>query len=201
MLALVTRDIDSYEATNLDTKHVSSNVMRPLTISDITSRSSEFRLELQTSPRHNGILLISSPHQVTELTHTREPNRVPMTSRPSVPRKGKPPIPLPARIKEMIMVQYPKRVHALDFGMRTLLPIKPPEIDTFIFEWVMEEFQVFIKEFLVGTFEWDWLIISGFMKMEMRWDLRHPWKNPVRGLYTLLRMVSRMPVHHLLGEC
>ena len=68
----------------------------------------------------------------------------------------------------MIMVQYPKRVHTFDFGMRTLLPIKPPEIDTFIFEWVMEEFQVFIKEFLVGTFEWDWLIVSGLMKMQIR---------------------------------
>jgi hypothetical protein len=44
--------------------------------------------------------------------------------------------------------------------MRTLLPIKPPEVDPFVFEGMMEELKVFIKEFLVGTFEWDWLIVS-----------------------------------------
>jgi hypothetical protein len=36
------------------------------------------------------------------------------------------------------MVQYPQWVHTLDLGVRPLLPVKPPEIDSLIFEWVME---------------------------------------------------------------
>jgi hypothetical protein len=50
--------------TYLDTEHVSSDVVTPLPISDITCGSSEFRLELQAGPRDNSVLI--SQLQVSE---------------------------------------------------------------------------------------------------------------------------------------
>jgi len=58
------------------------------------------------------------------------------------------------------MVQDPQWVYTLDFRMRSLLPVKPPEVYSFILKRVMKLFQVFTKELLVCAFEWDWLDIS-----------------------------------------
>jgi hypothetical protein len=41
--------------------------------------------------------------------------------------------------------------------MGSLLPVKPPEIDSFIFERMMELFKVFTEELLVCAFEGDGL--------------------------------------------
>lgn len=73
-------------------------------------------------------------------TYTRESDRISMTSRSSIPGERKSPIILPARVEEVVMVQYPQWVNTLHLRVRTLLPIKPPEIDSLIFEWVMELF-------------------------------------------------------------
>jgi hypothetical protein len=57
--------------------------------------------------------------------------------------------------------------------VRTLLPIKPPEVDTFIFEGVVELFQVFAEELLVGTFEGNWLYFSQ-VRMKEKGGSQHP---------------------------
>jgi hypothetical protein len=57
--------------------------------------------------------------------------------------------------------------------VRTLLPIKPPEIDTFIFEGMVKLFEVFAEELLVGTFEGDWLYFSR-VRMKEKDDSQHP---------------------------
>ena len=45
--------------TCLYTEHVSSDIVTPLSISDVASSSCELRLKLQTSPRDDGVLFIS----------------------------------------------------------------------------------------------------------------------------------------------
>jgi hypothetical protein len=72
------------------------------------------------------------------------------------------------------MVQYPQWVHTLHFRVRTLLPIKPPEVDALVFERVMELFQVFAKELLVGTFEGDWLDVSRAGTQQCEEDIQLP---------------------------
>jgi hypothetical protein len=54
----------SREVTYLDTKHVSSDVVTPLPVPNVTSSSSKLRLELQASPRDNSVLI--SQLQVSE---------------------------------------------------------------------------------------------------------------------------------------
>ena len=70
------------------------------------------------------------------------------------------------------MIQHPKWVDTLDFRMRSLLPVKPPEIYSFILKWVVELFQVFTKELLVCAFERDWLDISESLIQEFRKMIR-----------------------------
>lgn len=131
------------KTTYLVPKHVSTDIMTPLTVSDITGRSSEFGLERQTVPGNDRI--------------TREANRVTMTSGTGISRECESPIALAARIDEMVVVEHPERVDAGHFGIRALLPVEPPEIDAFIFERVVQFLEVFRKELLVGAFERDWL--------------------------------------------
>jgi hypothetical protein len=96
------------------------------------------------------------------------------------------------------MVQYPQWIHTLHLGVRSLLPVKPPEIDTLVFEGVMKLFQVFAEELLVGTFEGDWLYFSHIRKGK-KGDEQLLWMSPVRAPYTWLRMVSRKPAHRQPG--
>jgi len=42
----------------------------------------------------------------------------------------------------------------------TLLPVHPPEIDPFIFKWVMDRFEIGFEEFPVGGIKRDWLDVS-----------------------------------------
>ena len=42
----------------------------------------------------------------------------------------------------MEMIQYPKRINSGGLTNLTLLPIHPPEIDTFIFEGMMDCFEI-----------------------------------------------------------
>jgi len=83
--------------TYLDTKHMSSDIVTPLPISDVASSSSELRLELKTGPRDNRILLVSpKPATNYATTNTRESNGIPVTSRASISGEGESPIILPA---------------------------------------------------------------------------------------------------------
>jgi hypothetical protein len=80
-----------------------------------------------------------------------------MATRTSVPRKREPALPFATRIEIVVMVQHPERVYRLDFGMRTLLPVDPPKVDAFIFEGMVQLFEIGLEELLVGAFEWDGL--------------------------------------------
>jgi hypothetical protein len=42
----------------------------------------------------------------------------------------------------MEMIQYPKRINSGGFANLTLLPVHPPEINTFIFKGVVDCFEV-----------------------------------------------------------
>jgi hypothetical protein len=101
------------------------------------------------------------------------------------------------------VVQHPQWVNTLDFRVGTLLPIQPPEITSFVFQWVVQLFEVFGKELLVGTFEWNRLEVSftSFTKHSRRGNVQHPWRNPGREPCTWLHKVSRMLEHHLQGGC
>jgi hypothetical protein len=64
----------------------------------------------------------------------------------------------------------------------------------------MELFKVFAEEFLVGTFEGDWLHFS-HIRIAKKGYARLPWTNPALGPYTSLRMASRKPAHRQPGVC
>jgi hypothetical protein len=42
----------------------------------------------------------------------------------------------------MEMIQYPKRIYSWGFTNLTLLPIHPPEINTFILKGMMDGFEI-----------------------------------------------------------
>lgn len=61
-----------------------------------------------------------------------------MTSRSTISREGKPSIPFSPTVKVMIVIEDHQWVEAWFLGEWTLLPVHPPEIDTFIFQRMME---------------------------------------------------------------
>lgn len=91
------------------------------------------------------------------MTDSREPNGVPLTTRPSKSREGHSPTQFALRIDEVEVIEDPKWVYTWNFGYIALLPIEPPEVDAFIFEWMMDSFEVSLDECLVGAVEFDGL--------------------------------------------
>jgi len=53
----------------------------------------------------------------------------------------------------MQFIQGVKRVKTLFFRPGALLPVNPPEIDTLLFERMMEDFKICTREFLRGNIE------------------------------------------------
>lgn len=137
--------------------------MTPLSVANVAGRSGEFRLERKTVPCHVCILTYQHRcfcctiiwHSVDISTHTREPDWISVTSRTRVPRERESSIASPCLVDEMVVVQDPQRVDTLDFRVRALLPIQPPEVNSLIFERVMQCLEVFLEELLVGTLERD----------------------------------------------
>jgi len=60
----------------------------------------------------------------------------------------------------MEMIQYPKRIDSRGFTNLTLLPVHPPEINTFIFKGMMDCFEICVQEFPVGRIKCDWLFVN-----------------------------------------
>ena len=78
-----------------------------------------------------------------------------MTPRTSISRKGESSLSLAAGVEVMVVIQHPQRIDTLDLGMRTLLPINPPEIHAFVFEGMVQLFEIGFEKVLVCTFEWN----------------------------------------------
>ena len=58
------------------------------------------------------------------------------------------------------MIQDPKRIDSGGFTNLTLLPVHPPEINTFIFKRVVDCFEISVQKFPVGGVECDWLFVN-----------------------------------------
>lgn len=57
------------------------------------------------------------------------------------------------------MVQHPKWVHSFDLRVWSLLPVQPPEVNTLVFQGVVQLLEVLGKEGLVRAFKWDRLLL------------------------------------------
>jgi hypothetical protein len=50
----------------------------------------------------------------------------------------------------MEMIQNPERIDSWRFTNLTLLPIHPPEINPFVFKWMMNCFEICVQEFPIS---------------------------------------------------
>ena len=116
-------------------KHMTTNVMAPPSISDIAGICSEIWLELQTLPCNNRI--------------TRESNGISVASRTCISGKGKLSLAFPYTVKIVIMVQHPKGIQTRYFRNSSLLPVKPPEIYAVFFHRMMQIIKINLKEFII----------------------------------------------------
>lgn len=57
----------------------------------------------------------------------------------------------------MKVIQNPERINSWYLGDLTLLPVHPPKVDSFIFERMMDCFEVGVEEFAIRRVEYDWL--------------------------------------------
>lgn len=61
-------------------------------------------------------------------------------------------------IEKVVVVQYPKRIDTLHSGVLSLLPINPPEIYAFVFEWAMQDIEKRFQEPTISDIEVYWVI-------------------------------------------
>ncbi len=58
----------------------------------------------------------------------------------------------------MQFVQGVEWVQALFFGLITLLPVDPPEVDALLLVRMMQDVQISARELVGGNVEWHWFL-------------------------------------------
>src|SRR5712692_4961338 len=124
-----------------DSRHMASDVVAPISITDICCRCSEIRLKGERFPYRNCI--------------PRKSYLVPMISQPSpaVKKEWARPV-LPLHIGEVNIVQPPRWCYSGDLRCPPLLPVQPPKINALSFERPENDIQVVRCEFFINDVKW-----------------------------------------------
>ena len=159
-----------YQFIILTTHHMPADIMAPPSITDICRIHCKIRLKIQRLPGDNRI--------------PGKPNRIAVTSRPGITRKRHRPLPALCIIQKMIMIQYPKRIKPLYLTVRSLLPVNPPEVHTFLFPWMMQISKIILNKLRVSQIT----VHRIFIGIIHTHGLRHIHIHFLVRLHTLCRM-------------
>lgn len=126
--------------------------MTPPAKADVGGSSGKLGLEVESVPCYIRVL---SSVLSTGYTHSTESDRISSASWSSVPRECHRSAHPPDRIDEVIVVENPQGIYTGYARVCALLPIDPPEVDTFVLKWVMQGTHVRREELARGTIEVD----------------------------------------------
>ena len=127
--------------------HVPADVVAPPAVADVRRGRRETRLERERLPRHDRI--------------TRETHGVTVRAGARKPRERERALDRPLAAREMLVVEHPQRVHALNARIRARLPVNPPKIRPLILEPLVQYIEVGVHELIVVHVERDGGAIGG----------------------------------------
>jgi hypothetical protein len=180
-----------------DSVMMSTDIMGPPSVTNISRGSSELGLEGESTPKNLGVLVISIAMKLMKATYTGETNRVSLISRTSKPRKCHPSLESPLGVHKVIMIQHPHGINSLSSSKVSLLPINPPKVNTFIFKGMMNFGKVRFKELSIGRIKQNSLSSVD----DTRVDVHRQRKDLGPISCTFARSFLRMIEYRLRGEC